>query len=128
MDGSLVFYIVFGLFLLFYVRRFFAHRSIPHYSPGEVEEKLSVNRGVFLLDVRTEKEWRQGHIKGAHHIPLHELGRRFSELEKHKSKEIICYCQTGNRSVAAAVRLKRMGYTAASMQGGIGEWNFQKRG
>ena len=128
MDSSMFFYVILGLFLIFYLRRFLVTRTIVQYSPREVEEKLSVNRGVFLLDVRTEKEWRQGHIKGAHNIPLHELGRRFDELEKHRNKEIICYCQTGKRSIAAAVRLKRMGYTAASMRGGIGEWNFQKRG
>ena len=115
MDSSMFFYVILGLFLIFYLRRFLVTRTIVQYSPREVEEKLSVNRGVFLLDVRTEKEWRQGHIKGAHHIPLHKLGRRFDELEKHRNKEIICYCQTGNRSIAAAVRLKRMGYTAAML-------------
>ncbi len=124
MGGEIFFYIVAGLLVIYAIRRFLVVRSITTYSPAEVDEKLRNDRGVMLLDVRTAKEWNQGHLKGAHHIPLQELGRRDSELEKHKNREIICYCQTGNRSLTAAIRLKRLGYTVAHMKGGIAEWNF----
>jgi rhodanese-related sulfurtransferase len=127
MTSEILFYIVIGLIALISIRRFIVKRSVTHYGVREVGEKIQANRGVLLLDVRTEKEWRQGHIKGAHHIPLHELTRRSSELDKHKNKEIICYCQTGNRSISAALRLKRLGFSTASMKGGIAEWNFQNR-
>lgn len=76
-----------------------------------------------LLDVRTNAERERKSIKGSLHIPLHELGRRMEELEKHKSKEIICYCQSGSRSFSAAARLKKFGFTVANMNGGISEWN-----
>ncbi len=127
MTGEILLYVLIVLVVLISVRRFFINRSVTHYSVKEVAERIQANRGVLLLDVRTEKEWRQGHIKGAHHIPLHELTRRSSELDKHKNKEIICYCQTGNRSIRAALRLKHLGFSTASMKGGIAEWNFQNR-
>jgi rhodanese-related sulfurtransferase len=127
MSGEIVFYVLLAIVLLISLRRFFVNRSVTHYSVREVAEKVDANRGILLLDVRSDKEWRQGHIKGAHHIPLHELTRRSSELDKHKNREIICYCQTGNRSIAAASRLKNLGFTTASMKGGIAEWNFQNR-
>lgn len=127
MTGEILFYVLIGILILLSVRRFLVNRSVTHYSVREVEEELQVNRGILLLDVRTEKEWRQGHIKGAHHIPLHELTHRSSELDKHKNRKIICYCQTGNRSIRAALRLKRLGFSTASMKGGIAEWNFQNR-
>jgi len=127
MTGEILFYAIIGLLILISLRRFFVKRSVAHYSVREVAERIATNRAVLLLDVRTEKEWRQGHIKGAHHIPLHELARRSSELDKHKNREIICYCQTGNRSISAALRLKRLGFSTASMEGGIAEWNFQNR-
>jgi rhodanese-related sulfurtransferase len=127
MTGEIVFYGVIGMLVLISVRRFIVNRSITHYSASEVAERIKTNRGTFLLDVRSEKEWQQGHIKGAHHIALHELTGRSSELDKHKNKEIICYCQTGNRSISAALRLKRLGFSTASMKGGIAEWNFQNR-
>jgi rhodanese-related sulfurtransferase len=127
MTGEILFYVVIALLALVSARRFYVNRSVTQYSVHEVAEIMKTNRGVLLLDVRTEKEWRQGHIKGAHHIPLHELGRRSSELDKHKNREIICYCQTGNRSIATALRLKRLGFSTASMKGGIAEWNYQNR-
>jgi rhodanese-related sulfurtransferase len=125
MNGSIFFFILLAIVVALYVRRFLIARSIVTYTPGEIEEKLRSDRTFILLDVRTKKEWESGHIKSAHHIPLHELGRRFDELEKHKNKEIICYCQTGSRSTTAAVRLKRLGFTTAHMKGGIAEWNFR---
>lgn len=125
--GEILFYVLIGFLVLISARRFLMNRSVTQYSVREAAERIQANRGVFLLDVRTEKEWRQGHIKGAHHIPLHELARRSNELDKHKNKEIICYCQTGNRSISAALRLKRFGFSTASMKGGIADWNFQNR-
>src|SRR3990172_3531222 len=125
MNDTLFFYILIAVAVLLYARRLLIARSIITYTPGEVEEKLLNDRNIVLLDVRTKREWDSGHIKSAHHIPLQELGRRFDELEKHKNKEIVCYCQTGNRSTTAAVRLKRLGFTTAHMKGGIAEWNFR---
>jgi rhodanese-related sulfurtransferase len=127
MTGEVLLYVVIGIIGLFYVRRALVARSVQHYSAAEVQEKLRDLHNVVLLDVRTEREWQGQHIKGAVHIPLHELQRRIDELEKHKGKEVVCYCQTGNRSVSAAVRLKKLGFSVANMKGGIAEWNFQHR-
>lgn len=126
MSGDVFFYVAVAVLVLFSLRRFLITRSVRGYSPAEVEEKIHSSQGVMLLDVRTDKEWNQNHIKGAHHIPLHEIGRRYTELEKHKGREIICYCQSGNRSLTAAVRLRRLGFTTAHMKGGLVEWNFRK--
>lgn len=125
MSGQLFFYFIAAVFALYFIRRFFIVRSITTYSPSEVQEKVRNGRGILLLDVRTTREWDHGHLKGALHIPIQELGRRSESLEKHKGREIICYCQTGNRSLTAAIRLKRLGFTVAHMKGGIAEWNFQ---
>ena len=125
MGGEIFIYVISGAVLLIFVRRYFITRSIQDYAPREVEEMLLSGRSIMLLDVRTEKEWSQSHLKGAHHIPLGELGRRMHELEKHKNREIICYCQSGNRSLTAAMRLKRLGFSVSHMKGGMAEWNFQ---
>jgi rhodanese-related sulfurtransferase len=126
MSGAIIGYAVIALLAFLYGRRLLALRSITAYRPLEIDEKLKSDRGMLLLDVRTEKEWSQQHIKGAHHIPLHQLARRYTELEKHKGREIVCYCQSGNRSLTAALRLKRLGFTVAHMKGGIAEWNFSR--
>jgi rhodanese-related sulfurtransferase len=46
------------------------------------------------------------------------------ELEKYRSREIICYCASGSRSVNAALKLKKAGFKAGNLRGGIGKWNF----
>jgi rhodanese-related sulfurtransferase len=44
-------------------------------------------------------------------------------MKKFKDAEIICYCRTGNRSLNAAAKLKKLGFNAANLKGGIIRWN-----
>jgi rhodanese-related sulfurtransferase len=56
---------------------------------------------VFVLDVRNAKEFEDGHIPWAKHIPLKELENRINELPT--DKPIITVCgKGGGRSVDAA--------------------------
>ena len=119
--------ILYGLILLIltlYVRRWFQQRGLKSYSPEEVADLMKQSNSHVLLDVRTNGERQRRSIKGSIHIPLHELARRINDLEKYKNKEIICYCQSGTRSISAAARLKKSGFIVANMNGGISEWNF----
>jgi rhodanese-related sulfurtransferase len=106
-----------------YLRRWLLLRGMKQYSPQEVADAMKQSGSTILLDVRTAAERQRNSIKGSIHIPLHELGRRAEELNKHRNKEVICYCQSGNRSLSAAARLKKSGFTVANMKGGIAEWN-----
>jgi rhodanese-related sulfurtransferase len=113
--------------LFLYVRKVVISKSVPHYTPDEVANLINRQGGIVLLDVRTEKERRMQHIQGSEHIPLHQLDKRIGELQRHRRKKIICYCQTGSRSLTAAIRLKKHGFTVANLKGGIAEWNFVHR-
>ena len=120
---QIILYIALAAIGYVFIRRQLLLRGLKQYSPVEVAELMKgPNKGV-LLDVRTTAERQRQHIKGSLHIPLQELGRRMEELAKHRNKEVICYCQSGNRSVAAATRLKKQGFTVANMKGGIAGWN-----
>jgi rhodanese-related sulfurtransferase len=121
--SQIVLYGVILLVLLLFARRWFSLKGLKSYSPTEVAERLKRAGSPLLLDVRTSAERQRNSIRGSLHIPLHELGRRSNELEKHKNREIICYCASGNRSISAAARLKKIGFTVANMTGGIAEWN-----
>lgn len=126
MSGEVFIGALIALLIVFGFRRMWLTRSIPHYSPEEVFDKLKNSHDAILLDVRTHAERKRGHIHGSQHIPLHNIVRQSDELERYREKEIICYCQSGNRSVSAALRLRKLGFTAANMQGGIGEWNYRQ--
>ncbi|MBM2846994.1 MAG: Rhodanese-related sulfurtransferase [Bacteroidetes bacterium] len=122
MTGSqIVLYGLLTLALVLYLRRWLVTRSVPQYTPAEVAERMKA--GAVMLDVRTEMERNGGSIKGSKHIPLHMLSRRMDELKRLKENEVICYCRSGNRSVSAAVVLRKQGFRAASMKGEIEEWN-----
>jgi rhodanese-related sulfurtransferase len=75
---------------------------------------------VLLLDVRTQAEFDQGHLPGAVLSPYDALEAAFGEPDK--SRPIVVYCRSGNRSSIAARTLARMGYTNVSDFGAIGRW------
>jgi len=116
-----------GIVLFFYIRKFLISQGLRHYSPADLAERVDTDRNLVLLDVRSNSERRHSHIEGSLHIPLHQLASRSTELSKYREKEIVCYCQTGSRSVTAASRLNKLGFKAANLKGGIAEWNFQNR-
>lgn len=122
-SSQILLYAAIVIILFLYIRRQMFLRSITRYSPTETMEKVRTGDAV-LLDVRTRDERDRSAIKGSLHIPLHEIRRRSSELEKVKKKEIICYCATGSRSASAAATLTKLGFTAANMKGGMAEWKF----
>lgn len=97
-------------------------------STGETLELMRGDSPVVLLDVRTEREHRSesGHLEQSLLIPVQELERRLDELTPFKSKTIIAYCRSGNRSGVAAAILTKNGFTALNMEGGILKWNAEK--
>lgn len=60
-----------------------------------------LDQGAIILDVRTKKEWDNGHIKNAKHIPLDDLKNHVAELKK-LNKPVITCCASGARSASAA--------------------------
>ncbi len=77
-----------------------------------------------IVDVRQDREYRQGHIPGALHIPLAELESRLEELEPERTR--IFYCRSGSRS-AMALRLAaesgRFNGPLYNLEQGILGWN-----
>jgi rhodanese-related sulfurtransferase len=92
----------------------------------EAQEVLET-QDPLLLDVRTRGEFQRGHLKNAMLIPIQELQRRFSELEKYKNQPILIYCATGNRSTVAAKILIDQGFEHISnLRYGIVDWQRRR--
>ena len=76
---------------------------------------------IFVLDVREQWEYDEGHIPGVTLIPMGDVSGRLSELPT--DQEIIVTCRSGNRSGQIAEFLRAQGYTNVhNMQGGILAW------
>jgi CRP-like cAMP-binding protein len=81
------------------------------------EAKAMVLSGARLLDVRVEDEFRNGTIKGSDNLPLYRLRALSAELDA--KRPYIVFCQTGNRSSAAAFLLSRQGFEVSVLRGGL---------
>lgn len=91
--------------------------------PHQVAERLDRNEDFVLLDVRTDLEYKSGHIKGSKHIPLDKLASRAHELDV--SGEIITYCRAGLRAAQAYRILKNAGFSNVKyMDGSILAWTY----
>ena len=76
------------------------------------------NPGAVLLDVRTEQEYREGHIPGSKNVPLQQLDK-INSLAENKDIPLFVYCHSGARSRQAVSLLQHMGYSSVQNIGGI---------
>lgn len=77
---------------------------------------------AVFLDVRTEEEFKKGHIPGAKLLPLKRLEQDIAQAVPMKETPVIVYCQSGFRSKKAAKKLRQAGYSQVGDFGGIGRW------
>jgi rhodanese-related sulfurtransferase len=88
-------------------------------APPEVPA-AAVPDQAWLLDVREDDEWAAGHVPGATHIPLGQLGARTAELPQDGAIYVIC--RSGMRSARAAQALGGAGWQAVNVAGGMQDW------
>ncbi len=128
------------LFLLSALVALFAFQSCKDYSkdvaskgeielisPQQVYDAVYSEDTVQLVDVRTPKEYKESHLKGAQNICV--TSNDFKEKVKtlDKNKPVYVYCKKGVRSANAAKQLKEMGFTKIyDMDGGILLWEEHK--
>ncbi len=90
---------------------------------GELKKYLN-KKDVQIIDVRTESEYDNGHIKGVENIVLTTLEKNIQKISK--DKPVIVHCQSGVRAAMAYSILKRNGIKNLSLYlGGINEWTEQ---
>ena len=80
---------------------------------------------LTILDVRTPEEFKvDGYITGAKLIPVDQLEKNLSMLDK--SKKILVYCRSGSRSVHATRILVANGFVPFNLSGGMNAWKSEK--
>ena len=110
------------IFLIIKLIGFLGRLGIKQIGPRELDQK----KGIMLLDVRSDREYAQGHIPGAVHVPLPDIGERVKKLKK--EKELVVYCRNGNQSIWAIKRLMGMGYkNLYNLKGGYSAWKRLNR-
>jgi rhodanese-related sulfurtransferase len=81
------------------------------------EARQRVARGAKWLDVRLADEHRNDGLPDSLNLPLAEVGGRSRELNR-KVPYVVC-CNTGQRSIAAALLLREQGFSVCVLEDGL---------
>lgn len=89
----------------------------------EFSKLIAGNEGIQLLDVRTQEEYKDGHIAGAKLIDVNDstfIDKATAQLNK--KKPVAVYCRSGRRSAKAANAMVKAGFQVINLDGGILAW------
>ncbi len=89
--------------------------NVDWITPGKAS--ILVRQGAGIVDVRLPEEFEERSIRGAVNMPLYRLREYAVDLDKDQS--YVCYCNTGERSAAAAFILTKLGFEAYALAGGL---------
>ncbi|MCB9137320.1 MAG: rhodanese-like domain-containing protein [Caldilineaceae bacterium] len=89
--------------------------NIPdgYLSVGNIDtfKDMLANTDVYLIDVREESEYAEGHIPGAVNIPIRTLADDLSKIPA--DQPVMVYCASGHRAAMSLASLQELGYTNA---------------
>ena len=93
-------------------------------NPAMQHEEIA--KDAFILDVREPHEWNAGHIEGAQHMPMRSVPQHLDSLPR--DRDIVVYCEHGQRSAVVLDFLRAQGFTRAShLEGGYAAWLRARR-
>jgi hydroxyacylglutathione hydrolase len=90
-------------------------------SARELRDRIARHERQILVDVRTPREWRDGHVAEAINIPVSELAGRAAEL---RGTVVATICESGFRSSLAASLLLRAGVDVVNVSDGTAAYRL----
>lgn len=119
---------LFSLFAIFFLIGCNSWKNTKSFNYSELsfsdfEKNLKNDSNYIIVDVRTPKEYRNGHMKNA--INVSYFGTTFTDSVKklNKTKTIYMYCQTQHRSPLASKKMKKLGFSKIiDLKGGFMKW------
>ena len=106
------------LILLAVVAAFLLIRQIGQIPARAAREHL--RHGAVVIDVRSEREYAAGHLRGAVNMPVDRIETMAPERLKDRNQVLLLHCHSGTRSAVARKKLARMGFARAFNLGSYG--------
>jgi rhodanese-related sulfurtransferase len=98
--------------------------KIQNVKPDEFDAKRKTDtNSTVVLDVRTKKEYREGHIPGSVLIDFSsdDFEQQVAKLDKDKT--YLVHCAAGGRSARACKKMEQLGFKKLyNLEGGMGAW------
>tara|TARA_B100000989_G_scaffold127545_1_gene94705 strand:+ start:6613 stop:6960 length:348 start_codon:yes stop_codon:yes gene_type:complete len=96
--------------LFFYVLLVFLQSPIIQDINKDQVINILNKKNVYVIDVRTEREFNHGNIIDSHNIDYlkSDFVNNLNMLDK--EKEYLIYCRSGNRSEKASLIMKSLGF------------------
>ena len=116
---------VFFIFVIFTLSACSQESTVEGYQQipqDEAKSMMESDEDLIIVDVRTEPEYKSGHIPGAICIPVESINDNPPAELPDKDQTILIYCRSGRRSKIAAEKLSTRGYTNIYEFGGINDW------
>ena len=97
-------------------------------SPDELHARLEDGADVQVIDVRPEREFRRGHVRGAENVPITRFARAVADHEW--GDDIVVVCPIGESSLQAARLLEAYEGVPeeariANLSGGYRDWEYE---
>jgi rhodanese-related sulfurtransferase len=94
-----------------------------------LRDMLESGERVTVVDVRKGEDYDEWSIPGSVHYDAYDAlnagdGRAMEGLELPDGAPVVTVCGHGRSSAAAAAQLRRMGYEAFSLEGGMQAWSL----
>ena len=90
-------------------------------APGEATRLINHENAV-LVDMRNDKDYREGHIVNAVHVPA-EQNDAAGKLDKYRDRPLIVCCRSGNQSLRLCTELTKKGFASVyNLKGGLHAW------
>jgi rhodanese-related sulfurtransferase len=86
-------------------------------------EQIDSSSAPTIIDVRTLREFSNGHVPGALHIPFEAVGKHVDAIPGSRHDPIVVYCGHGPRARMAGAMLRRHGFTSVTyLAGHFSKW------
>ena len=83
--------------------------------PAELAAAIEAGHPPLVLDVRSGREYRRGHVPGAVHLPFWRIAVRHDEPPEAPEAGIVVYCGHGPRAAIARRGLEKLGYRSVRL-------------
>ncbi|HTN51101.1 MAG TPA: FAD-dependent oxidoreductase [Anaeromyxobacter sp.] len=90
----------------------------PLVTAAQLRSELGSDRPPLVLDVRSDREYREAHLRGAVHVPVDEVRQRWEALPR--DRRLVVYCRSGFRAHLVVRVLKEEGFRdVVNVTGGL---------